>query len=315
VADITEVGTNQGQLFGTLRDGLESLDYNQEVGFQAYSRVVLPVDGYVFWSPTVRKVFKGALRYSQEIQQNEDELVGFATVLFTSEREIVEFSGPGDTLHVARLGKFRYAFSQQQGFFKQAGLWHYFGHSVYPALETQLLDRPGAIDPAQAVTSNSLALWLQLNSYAAPYYDGFRNTVVLYPSYLVSQNLVPPYGAVHIGQGDTRALQAAPLLTPDRSHYQLAADRVRVTLYGLQNNAALDFIDCVFQYTVDTQNFGIMNMPIVTDGKRPQVELTALAMQKVIEFEIDYYQARVNTIARQLIKSALPTYIVESPST
>jgi len=304
----------QGLLAGALKQGLEQLDLNQEVKFQVYSRVVLPIDGYVFWSPLNTVCFKGSLHFSQEIQQSQDETVGYATVTFTSENEIAEFSAaPTDTIYVAWHEGFRFAFTGQQGFYKQADVWHYVGNSVYPALTSQLLDRPGAIDPKQAVTSNSLALWLALNSYRSIYYDGFSNKVVLYPSYLVSPNMVPPYGVVHIGPEDTRALQAVPYLDRNRNHYQLAADRVRITLYGLQNNAALDFMDCVNQYSVDTGNFGVMSMEIMKDGKRTEPSLEALAMQKFLDYEVSYNQARVAAVSRQLILSAMPTYVIEGP--
>jgi hypothetical protein len=124
---------------------------------------------------------------------------------------------------------------------------------------------------------------------------------------------VPPYAVVHIPPEGTRAIQSAPLLTRDRSHYQLAADQCRVTLYGLQSDEAEDFLDCVLQYSVNSDNFGVMNMPIVRDGKRNQTELIAVAMQKFIDFEISYNQARVADVARQLITSVLaPT--VYAPS-
>lgn len=307
--------SSQSQLKGALRDGLESIDFTQVVNFMSYSRVVLPVDGYVFWSPLVPQCFKGALHFSQEIQQSEDETVGLATVTFSSEQKIAEFEcSPINTIWVASIprsnGRQRFAFSQQQGFYTQAGLWHYFGHSIYPAMESQLLDADNPLLPtleSQVVTSNSLGLWLALNGYNPPYYDWFRNTAfTLYPSMLVPANLVPPYGVVHIEESGTRALQAAPFLSRQRNHYQLVADSVRVTLYGLQNNAALDFIDCVMQYSVNSDNFGIMNMPVVKDGKRTQPELQALAMKKVIDFEVSYHQKRVADVSRQLILNALP---------
>src|SRR6266478_2297423 len=117
MAQISESPPNPTQLFGALRDGLEALDLNQEITFQAYTRVVLPVDGYVFWQPTVQLVVKGSLHFSQEMQQNEDETVVVDTVLFTSECKIVQFEdAPPNTIYVAGCGKFRYAFSQQQGF-------------------------------------------------------------------------------------------------------------------------------------------------------------------------------------------------------
>jgi hypothetical protein len=309
VAQISETPRDPSQLRGALFDGLEALDLNQQVTFQAYTRVVLPADGYVFWSPTTQLIAKGSLHYSQEIQQNEDETVGFATVVFTSEQKIVEFDdSPINTIYVARRGEFRYAFSQQQGFYSQAGQWHYFGHIIYPAMASQLLDRPDSIDPNRAVTSNSLALWLGLNSFKTPYNDGFVTGITLFPSYLSEPNLAPPYGTVHIE--DTYPLQAVPWIDSNRDHYQLVADRVRITLYGLQSDEALDFVDAVNSYSIFTDAFGVMNMPVVKDGKRTQAELQAIAMQKTIDFEISYYQTRITQIARQLILSAQPTIVI-----
>lgn len=309
MVDISEIGRDPSQLAATLRDGLENLDLNQEITFQAYTRVVLPVDGYVFWSPTTELVVKGSLHYAQEMEQNEDELLGLANLTFTSESKVTDFTNaPINTLYVARQGDFRYAFSQQQGFYSQAGLWHYFGRSVYPALASQLLDRPDSIDPKRAVTSNSLALWLSLNTWSSPFNDGLRTGITLYPSFLTEPNLVPPYGAVHIE--DTYPLQATPWIDSNRDHYQLVADRVRITLYGLQNDEAMDFVDSINSYSVLSENFGIMNMPIVKDGKRPQPELQAIAMQKVVEYEVSYYQTRTTQLARQLILSAQPTIII-----
>lgn len=317
MGQISEIPAQPSQLRGALLDGLEDLDLNQEICFQSYSRVILPVDGSIFWSPLVPCKFKGSLHYSQELQQNEDETVGFATVVFTSEVKIQEFEcSPINTLWVGQLpgGKKtdRFAFSQQQGLYTQAGLWHYFGHSIYPVLAAQLLDAPNSIDVNQAVVSNSMPLWLGLNDYQTVYADWFTNKITLFPSYLVQQNLVVPYGSVHIYPDSPRALAAAPRLTIDRSHYQLVADRVRVTLYGLQNDAAMDFIDCVMQYSVNSDNFGIMNMPVVMDGKRTQTELQTVAMQKHIDFEISYYQSRVASVARTLIKNALPMGLIVS---
>jgi hypothetical protein len=308
---ISESERDPTQLAGALRDGIETLDLGQEVTFQAYTRVVLPVDGYVFWSPTIQKVVKGSLHYAQEIEQNEDELFGLANVTFTSECKITDFTdAPINTLWVARQGDFRYAFSQQQGFYSQAGLWHYFGRSVFPALASQLLDRPDSIDPKRAVTSNSLALWLALNTWSSPFNGGFKTGITLYPSFLTEPNLAPPYGAVHIGEDDTYPLQSTPYIDAERNHYQLVADRVQITLYGLQNDEALDFVDAVNSYSALTGNFGIMNVPVIRDAKRTQTELQAIAMKKVVEIEVSYYQTRIAQLARQLILSAQPTIII-----
>jgi hypothetical protein len=310
---IAEAGQGSAdQLYATLRAGLANLKM-APTRFQTYTRVVLPIDRFIFWLPTVPLTVEGSLHYPQELLQNEDETYGQATVIFTTNAQIVQFEeAPINAIHVSSVGGFRFAFAQQQGFYSEAGLWHYFGHSIPPAMTTQLLDAPNAIDPSQAVVSNSLPLWLALNNYQCPYYDGFSNSIELFPSYIVAPNQVPPYGSVHIGEENTRSPQSAPRLGLNRTHSQLCFDTVRITLYGLQNNAALDFVDCVNQYSLDTNHFGIMNIPVVTDAKRTMPEIQALAMKKVVTFDISYHQLRVAAVSRQLIKQALATFTFES---
>lgn len=309
---IGEIGREPNQLLAALQAGVENIDLGQEIEFQAYTRVVLPLDGYVFWQPTVKDTFKGSVHISQDIQQNPDETVGLASVIFTSEQQIACFSdSPIETLRVGCHKGVRFAFSQQRGFYSQAGLWHYFGQSVLPALASQLLDTPGVLDPTRAVVSNSLPLWLAIKLYAPPFAKAFATKLTLYPADLVPANLTPPYGAVDVQ--DTRTLQTLPRLNRQRTHTQLVADRGRITLYGLQNDEAMDFLDTVLQYSDLTDNFGIMSPPVVSDGKRPQPELQAIAMQKAMDFEISYYQSRVADIARQLITQAIATVIVGLP--
>ena len=316
MSTLDETGGNVSQAAGALRDGLEVSDANAEVEFQAYTAVVLPIDGFNFWQPTVRRAFKGSFHFSQEVQQNVDETVGFATVRFSTPSPITEFDGPINTIWIARHRGFRYAFSQQQGFYQQAGIWHYWGNSILPAFESTLLDQGNTIDINQAVVSNSLPAWMALNTYQNPLSDKIKKLgFMLYPAYLLPGNLVPPYGVIDIGENDTSAIQSVPYIDPKtRSHWQLAKDTVRITLYGLQNNAALDFLDFVNQYILMTDAFGLMNMPIVRDAQRFQAEQQTLAMKKVLTYEVSYYQARIQTIAQQLIEQVLITYIFPSRS-
>lgn len=299
-------------LEAALSGGLNALTLVQEVTFQSYLRTVLPLDGFVFWVPAQTITVKGAVHYATDRRQNEDETLDVHTVVFTAECEVQDFNQINtDTIFVASFNGIRFAFSRRSSYFTRAGLFHYVGDAVYPALASQLLDSGNNIDLSAAVVSNSLPLWLALNNYT-PIYPTFGNSLMLYPSFAVPENLPPPYATIHIPPESTQARQSAPFLSRHTTHHQLAVEHVRVTLYGLQNDAALDFMDCVEQYTVDTGNFGIMNMPIVRDGKRPQSELMALAMQKFIDFEIDYFQTRVNDVARQLIETAIPTFIFSS---
>lgn len=327
---IGETGPNATQMAGSLAAALEALDLNQTVTFQAYTRMTLPLDGYVFWVATGEFTpVKGSLHYSQEMVQNAEETYGMATVTFSTQHPLTLFSPTDaagkpvavDTLFVATVAGFRIAFSQQQGLYTQAGpLYHYFGHSVAPALSAQLIDRDNQIDLTQAVVNNSLPLWLMLNNFSSPFDDQFNTKGVpfyvapptLFPAGLVPANQLPPYGTVYIGEGeaDTEALQQVPTIDVNRNHDQLCADWVTITLYGLQANACLDFQDTVNWYMELTDNFGLMNMPVFRDGIRTQVELQARAMKKVARYRVSYHQLRVANIARKLITSCVPTYLI-----
>jgi hypothetical protein len=317
------MSANPTEFSGPLNDGLSILSQAQTVTFSAYTRTVLPLDGYVFWVPLNESAdIAGSLHFSQEIVQNTDETLGYATVTFTTQTPIALFTdAPIDTIYVASFEGMRFAFSQQQGLYSAAGpLYHYFGHSIQPAMASQLLDPPRTIDITQAVVSNSLPLWLALNNYSSPFDNGFTTAGVpffvapptLYPADMVPANLEPPYGTVEIGENDTEALQAVPLIDVNRNHYQLCADWVTITLYGLQSNAAQDFRDTVDFYMTFTGNFGLMNTPVVRDAPRKQAELQTRAMKKTLRYRISYNQERVANVARKLILSCVPSYLIQS---
>ena len=131
----------------------------------------------------------------------------------------------------------------------------------------------------------------------------------IYPSYLIPSNLKPPYIGVDISTTD--CLQSAPYIDENGNHSQLMTDKIKLTLYGLNNNQAMDFLDFVNQYTLLTENMGIMNTPRVMDEKRTQAELRIIAQKKTVDFEVSYYQSRVNNVSQQLILSCLPNFIFE----
>jgi hypothetical protein len=316
---ISESIGSQLQLAGSLAAGVKTISQDQAVVFTMYIRVVLPLDGFVFWvrsdlvsaavraaavsgipTPLYQVSVQGSLHYATQNEQREDETADINRVVFTSLSQIDEFNviGPG----VMFLGEFegiRFAFNRRDSFYQQANLYHYVGDAVYPALDSQIIDAVGELDTTELIVSNSLPVWLTLNQF-----------MPMYPSFLVPGNIAPPYAVVHIDPSSTNAIQSAPALDSTLSHYQLVSDRVRITMYGLGNNQAMDFQDYVFQYSLNTDVIGVMNMPVIRDEKRTQSELSVIAMKKSIEIEVSYYQARVNTIARQFIKSAIPTYMV-----
>jgi hypothetical protein len=98
-----------------------------------------------------------------------------------------------------------------------------------------------------------------------------------------------------------------PFLSLNNSHFQLAHERVRVTLYGVNSAAALTFLDCVLQFSQDYDVIGLMNTPVVRDDKVPQAEFGIIAAKKIIDFEVSYTQTGIRNLARQYIIQALST--------
>ena len=122
-------------------------------------------------------------------------------------------------------------------------------------------------------------------------------------------NLVPPYGVVHIDPGSTEAVLGTPYLDQTLGHWQLATERVRVTIYGSRNSEAAEFFDFVNQFSYDQNLIGLRGTPIMRDEKRTQSELTVLAMKKTIEFDVNYQQHAARSLARQLINNAIVSYL------
>ena len=167
-------------------------------------------------------------------------------------------------------------------------------------MASQIIDNPTLPISIPQIATNSLPIWIGLNLLPA-----MGN--VIYPAFLLPSNFLPPYMGVNITE--TEPLEAFPYIDANGDHTQLMRDKVKITMYGNGNNAALDFLDFINQYSLDYDNIGIMNMPRVFDEKRTQSELGIIAAKKTIEFEVSYYQHRANAITRQLILHCLPNFI------
>ena len=267
-----------------LRRAIEDISGWQTVTFTKYTRTVIPADGFVFFvrsslqgDATPALTIQGSLHVSADNVQEETTAYTRTAVILTSKEDAGQgfFQlGPADLMIGSVAGvdgplPIRFAFSRL-GFYQNAGIYHYSGIAVIPAMAAQIVDTLAGFDTLAPVVSNSLPAWLHLSNYTPtlPAY-GFGNTIPLYPSFLVTPNLVPPFGSVHIAEDGTEALGGAPYLGATSSHYQLARDRVTVTLYGVRSDAALTFLDCCLQYMGDYQVLGLGNAPVVRDAEAP----------------------------------------------
>jgi len=302
---ISELSKAKTELNAILEDGVSDISQDQRVEFTKYVRKVLPLDGFVFWvnsalvnddgKPTTKTV-EGYIHLSTSSIQDETELYDQNAVIFTAKESIDDFNEVGaDVLYIGTFFGVRFAFSRRTGLNTPADLYHYFGHAIYPLMESQIIDTQNDLDLENVVVSSSLPIWMGMTA----------SGIQLFPAMLSDQNLIPPYATVKCS--DASGLASSYYLDKDSNQYQLAKETVKIFFTGLRNAAILDFLRYVTEYTLSpTAKLGITNIPIVQDERVPQNELNAIAQRKVITFEVNYYQHLMRETARKLILKAIP---------
>jgi len=308
----------QSQMEATLDAGIGLISAQEQVVFTLYQKWTFSQDGYVFWIATSQTMTaSGSLHYGTERRQDEDQTIAANQVILTSEQEITAFNVVApNTMWIANWpandgGTIQIAFSSRGPYFQQAGVWHYAGFAVYPALSAQIVTSALSL-PAGLIVSNSLPIWLTRNSLSP-----------VYPSFLVPDNVAPPYIVAHIES--TEALGAFPVLGPwpgttipnsgqDPLHtlaaFNLVRDEVELTFYGYTNSMAIQW----YQSLVDDSTNGIApggfaNSPVISDSKRTQSEIVAIAQKKTMTILWNYYQGAADAVARRLLLSATPPNI------
>jgi len=307
-------------LQAALDAGLNALSNTQTIYFQTYTKSTMPLDGYVFWVANGDSVpYVGSVHQITSREQEQDQTAAVNKIIFTSESEIAQFNViNSQTLMVGSwvidgVTK-KMVFNDHAALYLRAGLYHYSGDTVYPALESQLINVIGDL-PTGPIVSNSLPIWLSQNSIAP-----------VYASYLVPANITPPYVAVHISPDETEVIGQFPIygwpgtlprldttfilgssaLTGVAPLYsmpssQLMRDKVEFTLYGFTNKMAIQYLASLADYSLMTDNFGFCNSPAIRDEKRTQSEISAIAMKKSITIQASYYQSAADAIARRLL--------------
>lgn len=308
-------GTNN--MASALAAGLDTVDQKQTVSFTLYVKQILPLDGFVFWLkadqilnppswlvdlPLILTV-DGSLHHATINTQSEDENFSTQRVIFTAKDPVSNLGAmTPDTLYMAQVDGYKYAFSSRSNWYKQADLYHYSGDAVYPALADMVVDNINDLDLTNRVVSNSMPIWLMFTQTKTA---SFPNTWIPYPAFLLPDNMSPPYAAVDIDARQTRPLAAGRAYDKSGNRFQLVTDTVEVSFYGVRNDAILDWVDAVVQYGLDNATtFGVMNSPVPGDLKRTQVEISTIAQKKTVTFQVCYYQSRLTAIAIKYILSA-----------
>lgn len=342
MATMAEALTSGSPLNAALTAATETLSVQQTVTFVQYIKYVSPIDGLTYWveSGTISTLLaafpnavegnqampntapgyaavtltvKGSLHFMTEFKQEEDAQYGKNRVVFTSEEQISDFNVVGPTtIYIASLDGFLYAFSAKKNFYAQSGLYHYFGDAVYPFMLSQIVTSLALVN--NLVVSNSLPFWLANRTVLG---------ATIYPSFQALPNAALPYITVHIGETDTTALQPVPVimntfstdaagnllypLQPSGSgHWQLYQDKVRLTLWGFSNNAAMTFLDALIGvFSGGGSPGGLSGFPSLSDAKKTQNELQILGQKKVVTLSVSYYQQNAYLQAIKLITQGL----------
>jgi hypothetical protein len=305
-------------LAAELAAGIGVLSGNQTIIFNLYKKLILPLDGFVFWvnydliiptagDPPSSINIQGSLHYSTEMEQEESSTISYNTIVFTALTQCDIFNQiDPQFIYLANYNGIQFAFGSQGKYYQQADLWHYIGIAVSANQGAQVINSIDVLNSLKQVVSNSLPIWLAMPTYVPPY-PGFTCPILkMYPSFLVPENEIPPFASVHIE--DTQSLAEAAMLGSRLTSTQLSSETVRVTLYGVNNDDAITFLNFVIQYSYDWQFIGMMNMPIINDEKDHQSELQTIAQKKIITFKVSYLQNSVRDIARQHILHAKVKY-------
>ena len=307
-----------------LNSGLNALSRNETLVFTQYRKMVVEQDGYVFWvNGGVAVTAKGSLHYGTSRAQDEDQTIGVNAILFTSEQEITAFNAvSAGVMWIANWSMpngetIQIAFSSRGPLYQEANIWHYAGFAIYPALQAQIIDSESQL-PGGPIVSNSVPLWINALANLSTIPGIQSANYVGYNSFLLPENIVPPYIAIHVEPGMTKPVQqfqnyrwsqktgtgpAYPLPST-----QLMRDMVRLTLYGFNNQMAFQLLAGLQEWSLMTEDYGFMNSPAIQDEKRIQSEIAALAMKKTITIDANYYQGAADVIARELILSASISY-------
>jgi len=296
-------------LEAALAEGIESISQDFELTFTLYNRVVLPLDGLVFWvaTATTEQVY-GAFHFAINTQQDEACTEGVVDSVFTTQMEIDDLIASGPTTKwIASIDGLLIAFTKTTKFFQPANTYHYVGRALLPTEASQVVTT--APNVHLLIASNSLPAFILLNTYTPPYSSPYIPTALptIYPSYLVPANTKPPYATVHIERSEP--LAPIPLLDANSNPYQLTSDDVKITMFGLSNNQAALLRDAIVQFSQDQEVIGLQgDIGAIRDERAPQSDFLIIAQKKTLSFRVAYTQNAVIAFARKVFKTVPVDY-------
>lgn len=307
----------------------------QTYTFDLYKRVVLPIDGYVFWvkaselpnyigrsevGALYRRTSFGTRLYDALFQQADptpEQLQRYHFSINGSLHVSQEMHQESETTYVAQ--NISFTTKTQVIYFESVAPDELYILTIPNVGRVAFGNQRNRYTLAglwhyhgKAVYSTMATQIVEDISYINPTQEIVSNSlpywlalstpsVPVYPSYLSPKNLTPPYITADIKS--TEAIQSYPLYDDQLTQGQLVTDTIEFTMFGLNNSAAMDFQLAVLSNS-ENGEYGIQNMPVPVDMKSNQTEFQVIAQKKTMTLQADYYQYKARVFARRLIEQA-----------
>ncbi|MXV43464.1 hypothetical protein GS501_00010 [Saccharibacter sp. 17.LH.SD] len=307
---LSELAGSNTPLANALEAGLKDISYDQSVPFRKYKRVVLPLDGFIFWvACSAQQDVKGSLHARTESTQNEWASYDQSGIVFTTKKELDPFHEETtelDTVWVGTWQGIKFAIGARSQRYEQAGLQHYLGDTIPPTFCRQFIETEAELEGISPIVSNSLPFFLAMatESPAPLAWCAWPRGVPVFPSFSVPDNQNAPYVSAHHESESTTALSMGTR-SPNGTTDTLTRERVRLRLVGLTNEEASNVLNFVTHWALlNWDKLGVLNTPILRDDKRPLAPINTLGMLKTIDFDVMYSQHAARSVAFQTIQSA-----------
>lgn len=309
--------------------------------FELYKRVVLPLDGFVFWikaselSTYAGRKDVGAIYNKNPFAQIAFSALAYEGNLTPKQQERYKFTING-SLHVSQEVKqeadatyvnqdVSFTTKTQTINFDEIAPNELYILNIPDGYENRIVGRVAfgnqrnrystaglwhyhgkvlnSVQASQVVdNANAINPDYAIVSNSLPYWLALSTAEIpVYPSYLSPKNLIVPYVTADIQT--TEAIQSWPLVDEYSNQGQLVTDTIEFTMYGLNNAAALDFQLSVLNNS-EHGEYGVQNIPVPVDVKLTQSEFQIIAQKKVMKLQANYYQYRTRAFAIKLINEA-----------
>ncbi|QDH14152.1 hypothetical protein E3E12_08070 [Formicincola oecophyllae] len=287
----------------------------QNITFRQYRRMVLPLDGHVFWVATgTTQTLAATLNAATSAVQTAQETASptALTLTINASDDLKPFTARAQgLLWVGTWQGQDFAISNASTSDLNAGSVLYSGQTITAPFAAQFVDDASQLDNKALLTSSCLPAFLAMPSQPTPLTKScpWPEGVPVFPSFAVPDDQPTPYIAVCCRPKTLAPVSMAPSHdAASKTSSQIVREGVRLTLMGLDNQQACQVRDYVRQWALGHDSvLGVVNSPVIRDRPQKNPATATQAVRKTIDFTVMYPQRAMADIAMGLIKAAAAT--------